>query len=201
MNSPLEGKTLIFLGSSVTYGSAAGGVSFADFIAERNGCEIIKEAVPGTTLADENGQSYIPRLRKINCAKADIFVCQLSTNDAFRDSSIGEITEDGDCSFNTETVAGALEYIITYATDKWHCPVVFYTNPEFDSEKYGEMVGLLYRLKEKYGFSVIDMWNDESFAEELREKRETYMADAIHPTKEGYLLQWTPFFEKTLFSL
>ena len=30
------GKKIIFLGSSVTYGSAAGGVSFANIICERN---------------------------------------------------------------------------------------------------------------------------------------------------------------------
>ena len=30
----LENKTILFLGSSVTYGSAAGGVSFVDMIGE-----------------------------------------------------------------------------------------------------------------------------------------------------------------------
>ena len=37
-------KKIIFLGSSVTYGSAAGGVSFADIICKKNGYEMIKEA-------------------------------------------------------------------------------------------------------------------------------------------------------------
>ena len=40
---------IIFLGSSVTYGSASGGVSFADMICEKNGYDLVKEAVSGTT--------------------------------------------------------------------------------------------------------------------------------------------------------
>ena len=60
----LKGKTVLFLGSSVTYGSAAGGVSFADMMAETCGIKMIKEAVSGTTLADINDQSYVSRLKK-----------------------------------------------------------------------------------------------------------------------------------------
>ena len=44
-------KTIIFLGSSVTYGAASGGVSFADVICRNYGYNMIKEAVSGTTLA------------------------------------------------------------------------------------------------------------------------------------------------------
>lgn len=40
--SPLKGKTVVFLGSSVTYGSASGGVSFADYIEKSSGCTAIK---------------------------------------------------------------------------------------------------------------------------------------------------------------
>ena len=40
----LKGKTVLFLGSSVTYGAFADGVSFADLMAERCGIRCIKEA-------------------------------------------------------------------------------------------------------------------------------------------------------------
>ena len=52
-DSPLRGKTIIFLGRSVTYGSASGGESFADYMAKRDGIVAVKEAVSGTTLVDE----------------------------------------------------------------------------------------------------------------------------------------------------
>ena len=48
----LTGKTICYLGSSVTYGAAAKGVSFVEYIAKRNGNEYTKEAVSGTTLVD-----------------------------------------------------------------------------------------------------------------------------------------------------
>ena len=45
----LKGKTVLFLGSSVTYGSASDGVSFADMMAEELGFSCIKEADASST--------------------------------------------------------------------------------------------------------------------------------------------------------
>ena len=109
-------KKIIFLGSSVTYGSAAGGVSFADIICEKNGYEMVKEAVSGTTLTDDEEQSYVSRLKTIDAERADLFVCQLSTNDAALNKPLGSIAEGRDkASFDVNTIAGAIEYIIAYA--------------------------------------------------------------------------------------
>lgn len=55
-------KKYIFLGSSVTYGSAAGGYSFVDMLAEKNQIDCIKEAVSGTTLVDNGPDSYVQRM-------------------------------------------------------------------------------------------------------------------------------------------
>lgn len=46
----LTGKCIIFLGSSVTAGSAANGESFVDYMEKRDGIIPIKEAVGGTVL-------------------------------------------------------------------------------------------------------------------------------------------------------
>lgn len=77
----LAGK-IIFLGSSVTYGAASQGVSFVDFLTSHDQCVVYKEAVSGTTLVDDGPDSYISRMKKLQVSKADLFVCQLSTNDA-----------------------------------------------------------------------------------------------------------------------
>ncbi len=50
--SPLKGKTVVFLGSSVTKGFAAHNNAFAEYIAKKDSCTCIKEAVNGTTLID-----------------------------------------------------------------------------------------------------------------------------------------------------
>ncbi len=201
-DSPLSGKHIIFLGSSVTYGSAAKGISFADYIAARNACTFTKEAVSGTTLVDNGPDSYVARLKKIRDPKADLFICQLSTNDASQKKPLGEISEDFDImSFDAKTVAGAIEWIIAYAGEKWNCPIIFYTNSHYDSEPYSKMHELLCTIAEKWNISVIDLWADEDFNAITSDQRILYMADGIHPTQAGYRDWWTPYFEKSLFEV
>ena len=193
----MEGKHLIFLGSSVTYGSASCGVSFADFVARRNGCAITKEAVSGTTLVDEGEDSYISRLKKLDKSiPADLFVCQLSTNDATQGKPLGMLSDSKE--YDTKTVAGAIFYIVSYVKEVWGCPVVFYTNPRYESPEYDKMVSLLSEIKRNYNITVIDMWNDTAFNAITAEQRQRYMADPIHPTREGYLDWWTPYMEAKL---
>ena len=199
--SLLKGKHLVFLGSSVTYGSAAGGVSFADYIAARNGCSITKEAVSGTTLVQEGKNSYISRLQKMDeNMEVDLFVCQLSTNDATQKKPLGIVGASKNLAeFDTKTVAGAIEYIVCYVRETWGCPVVFYTNPKYESESYAQLVALLYEIKAKWNIAVIDMWNETAFSSVAEEQRFLYMADHIHPTKAGYLQWWTPYIETGLY--
>ena len=195
-------KRIIFLGSSVTYGSAAGGVSFADIICEKNGYEMIKEAVSGTTLVDSEEQSYISRLRKINCDSADLFICQLSTNDASLGKPLGIISDSREMKdFDTNTVAGAIEYILAYVTDKWHCPMTFYTGTRYDSEEYSKMVFLLYEISKKWNISLIDLWNEPSFNSVSNEEYSKYMNDPIHPTLLGYKEWWSPYIEKCIMEM
>ena len=199
-DSPLKGKRIVFLGSSVTYGAASQGVSFADDIAVRNGCEIVKEAVSGTTLVEDTANSYVSRLKRLDAGRTvDLFVCQLSTNDASQKKPIGSLSADSE--YDTHTVAGAIEWIIAYAQKTWGCPVVFYTNPHYDSEAYQAMVDLLQQIAKKWDITVIDLWNDETFNAISEEKNALYMADSIHPTKAGYLLWWTPYMENALYEV
>jgi Lysophospholipase L1 and related esterases len=199
-NSPLAGKRIVFLGSSVTYGASSMGVSFADFITARNGAVIVKEAVSGTTLVDDGFNSYIARLKRLDRdMPVDMFVCQLSTNDATQNKPLGSIAADE--NYDTSTIAGAIEYIISCAKDAWNCPVVFYTSPRYDSEKYADMVTLLGKIADKWEITVIDMWNDSAFNAITDEQRALYMADSIHPTRAGYLEWWTPYMEQVLYEV
>ena len=198
--SPLEGMNICYLGSSVTYGAYSQGVSFADYIAKRNGTTFVKEAVNGTTLADGNN-SYISRMEKLDKgARFDLFVCQLSTNDATQNKPLGEVSEAGTTEFDTSTVCGAIEYIIDYATETWACPVVFYTNSYYESQSYAAMVDALKEIQQKYDIGVIDLYSDKEFNDISAEQRSLYMADDIHPTKAGYLEWWTPKMEEHLYN-
>lgn len=45
---------------------------------------------------------------------------------------------------------------------------------------------------------MIDLWDDADFNAITQEQRELYLADAIHPTKAGYLKWWTLYMENVL---
>ena len=202
-NSPIKDKTIIFLGSSVTYGYGSLGVSFADFLEKSDGIHAVKEAVSGTTLVDEKSNSYVSRLKTIDTnIKADAFVCQLSTNDATKEKPLGKVSDSFDInSFDTQTVAGAIEYIIAYVKDTWNCPVIFYTQAKYDSEYYGEVVTLLLKIQKKWDIHVIDFWNDEEINNITAEERKLYLVDHIHPTKAGYKIWWLPKIQQSLYEV
>lgn len=200
-NSPLEGMHIAFLGSSVTEGARSKGVSFVEYICKRNNCTYVKEAVSGTTLVDNGETSYVQRmLNNIDTTeKFDLFVCQLSTNDASQNLALGEISAGMSLEeFDTSTIIGAMEYIICYVGQTWNCPVVFYTGTKFDNELYPQMISALGKLQEKWGVEVIDMWNGLDVD---IENYSLYMADDIHPTQAGYLEWWTPFMEQRLYEM
>ncbi len=199
--SPLKGKRIAFLGSSVTYGASSLGTSFVEYLAARNGFTYHKEAVSGTTLVDNGENSYPARMKRMDCAEEfDLFVVQLSTNDATKREPLGEIAGRNAGNYDTSTVCGAIEYIITYVREAWGCPVVFYTNAYYESENYAAMVAALGQIEAEYGIGVIDLYTDETFNAITDEQRSLYMADGIHPTKAGYLLWWTPEMEEYLYA-
>lgn len=180
----LQNKTVLFLGSSVTYGSAAGGVSFADIMAESCGINMIKEAVSGTTLADINESSYVSRLKKLDSSlKIDLFICQLSTNDAALNLPV-------------EQTESAIRFIIEFVKASFDCPIVFYTGTYFESPKYAELVSLLISLQNEYDFHILNLWDDPEMLSVSQADYQKYMADPIHPTLCGYREWWTPKFIK-----
>lgn len=202
-NSPLKGKTIIFLGSSVTYGSASDGESFVEFMEKRDGIIPVEEAVSGTTLVDETvwgKESYIARMKTIDKnIQADALVCQLSTNDATMKKPLGTVSDSFDIeSFDTQTIAGAIEYVIAYSIETWDCPVIFYTGTQYDNEHYADMVDLLLEIQKKWDIGVIDLWNNPEMNAVSEEDYKLYMVNGIHPSKAGYLEWWTPVMEEYL---
>lgn len=198
-SSPLDGMKICYLGSSVTYGASSLQQSFVEFIARRNNTTFVKEAVSGTTLVTTGagGGSYVSRLKKLDKnASFDLFVCQLSTNDATQNKPLGEIESTDD-----KTICGAINTIIDYVKDTWGCPVVFYTNAYYESESYSAMVEAVKQIAEVKGIYVVDLYSDTEFNDITNEQRSLYMADKIHPTMAGYLLWWTPKMEETLYCI
>lgn len=178
----LKNKTILFLGSSVTYGSAAQGASFVDIIRDTCGANCIKEAVSGTTLADINEKSYVSRLKAVNKSlKPDLFVCQLSTNDASQ-------------KIELDKIKNAICFILEYVKKTFGCPIVFYTGTYFESKEYEKMIELLYELKKEYEFHILNLFYDKDMLSVSVTNYKRYMSDPIHPTLDGYKEWWTPKF-------
>lgn len=196
----LKGKKVLFLGSSVTKGACSLDESVADYLEKADGIIIQKEAVSGTTLATTKKNSYVERLKKIDTDKMyDCIIVQLSTNDASQKVELGTISDSQNIEdFDTDTVCGAIEYIIRYCAIEFECPLVFYTGTKYDSQEYEEMVNMLLKIQEKWDIGVIDLWNDTDMNEVSEREYKLYMYDAIHPTRAGYGLWWTPKFETFL---
>lgn len=200
-NSPLSGKSICILGSSVVYGSSSLESAVGEYLALRFEANLTKEAVSGTTLVDNGEKSYVQRMQRCidTNTKFDLFICQLSTNDASKELPLGEISESRDLdSFDTASVTGAMEYIICYAQQTWNCPVVFFTGSHYDSAAYDAMVCRLLELREKWDIGVLDLWTDAEFNALSDDLRTLYMADNIHPTKAGYRQWWGPELERQL---
>ena len=78
---------------------------------------------------------------------------------------------------------------------------MFYTNPRYDSGQYAAMVVLLQNIQRKWNIALIDLWNDAAFNDITTEQRSRYMADSIHPTREGYLEWWTPYLKRIIITI
>ena len=200
---PLSGLNILWVGSSVTYGAhSAGHYAVADAIADRHpGTICEKYAISATTLVNQSEDSYVARLKRIPTSRTpDLIVVQLSTNDATTNKPFGEIAEGKDIeSFDDTTIAGAIETIIAYADETFHCPVVFYTGSYTVKEHYDEMVSLLLQIQEKWGIGVVDLFNNPDMTAIYdTELYHRYMYDEVHPNRVGYVEWWTPFFESEL---
>ena len=200
-DSPLKDGKICVLGSSVVYGASSQQVAVGEFLSKRFDCDLTKEAVSGTTLVDNGEKSYIQRmLNNIDPNEHfDLFVCQLSTNDATQELPLGEIVDSTDLNdFDTSTVTGAIQYVICYARQTWNCPVVFFTGSRYDSPAYEAMVQRLMELKDLYEVGVLDLWTSDSFNSISDAQHSLYMDDNIHPTKAGYRDWWGPEMETQL---
>lgn len=198
-NSPLLNQKVLFLGSSVTYGECSLQDGIPEYFGRRFGCSFTKEAVSGTTLVDTDETSYVSRLlNNVDTSdQYDLFICQLSTNDATQGKPFGSLSASRKMAdYDKSTIIGAIEYIIAYVMDTWKCKVMFYTGSRYDSKAYEQMVRVLYEIAEKWKIDVIDLWSDDSFNDISDENRSIYMNDPIHPTKAGYMQWWCPEMEK-----
>lgn len=182
--------SILFIGSSVTYGFASNGVSFVEYLRDDYGYECYKEAVNGTTLTDIGSESYLSRERKISKElHFDLAVIQLSTNDTTKNLNIGDLD-----STDTMTITGSIRAIVADVRSKYKCPLLFYSNPYYDDPRYEKLVDRMTELSSELDVFFLDFYNDEELNDVIDKDRNGYMADMIHPTAACYQKLLTPRF-------
>lgn len=198
----LPGKKIAFLGSSITIGAGAFNTSFVDGLEAKDKIIPYESAVSGTTLAGNEKDTYLQRLRDkltIKNTEFDLFICQLSTNDGRKGKSVGKITKNTQAEgFDQNTTFGAIEYICQYVQRHWKCPLVFFTclrDP--DNQEYRALMDGLYQLQDKWHFYIIDLWGNQKLRRATANDP-LAMVDDAHPTREGYVKLWLPIFEEKL---
>lgn len=215
----LTGKTVFFLGSSITAGLSAGGVSFTDYLETKYDMYCPKEAVSSTTMAVRPGRqecdSYVERLSQTDptAFAPDAFVSQLSLNDSLAKNGVplGTVPETCRSSIaefdinEVDTVAESIEYITVYAREKWGCPIAFFTIKRCGLKNYDAMVELLHQAQDKWvddqgepPFAILDIWNDPTFMNVKGDTLKLCMRDNYHPTMAGYKKYWLPEMAKFL---
>lgn len=206
---PLSGKTVYFLGSSITHGvGSTEGISFANLAADLTGYHAEKQTVSGTTLAVQSNRtdSYCERLLNFNLSeKPDAFVVQLSTND-FNGTSIlkGQVSDKtSSADFDRTTLTGALEYIISVVHElSPDTKIIIYTcalvNWSYESSYKTYVNGTLQDLLTKYSdyVSVLDLYHAD-----WTDIGGKFMQDAMHPTRVGYGQLYVPAFVNLLTDL
>lgn len=198
-DSPLKGKRILFLGSSVTLGLQSHEEAVGDFLEKEDGIILYKEAISGTTLRQEHSSdlSYLSRfqrfIREHAEEKLDAIIVQLSTNDGWDPSKLGTPLANE----NPETSYGAIEAIATLEERSYGCPLFFYTGAHYEDmngKTYAQMVEGLRRIAQKRGFGVIDLFSNPEFNVLGQAHYSYWMHDGVHPYRAGYRAWWTPYF-------
>ena len=180
-NSPIQGKTLLWLGSSVWQGfGTSESMSPALWMDAMTGTKSIIEVKGGTLLANVNASlggsmadqkldsstSYYPRLTnhtKDTDPQVDLVVVQLSTNDSKGQCETGTVDPNAfDISaFDGSTTIGSIEQIISYARDTWGAKTLVIGGSYFEDEMtysggqkkeiYLDMIDKCHQRDEKWG--------------------------------------------------
>lgn len=176
-----------FLGSSITHGYAADGYSFADYVKEHSGYDVVKEAVSGTTLATCFPGSYFERLMERGAEGADILLVQLSTNDASKGAPLGD-----PASSDPGTSCGAINRIIDFGLANG-CKVAFYATPVLgEGSFFSRIEQAMGEISSRRSVAFLNMNRDEGLKAICR--RPGYYADDIHPSKRGHIELFGPKF-------
>ncbi len=203
-DSPLSGKTMLFMGDSISFGAGdtispfRTGRAWAGRIADWTGAITTNAAVSGAKVSFQTGDDnwvysqYIPYQN----TKFDIIVMHGGGNDARYERPVGTLSEGKDeatLKKNQASFVGGLEWIF-YNVSKTNTEAkLFYiANHHLDGHSKGrakdmsEYFDAAKQACAKWGIIFIDLYNNKELNDKLDTKTTKYLPDTLHPNAAGY---------------
>lgn len=192
----LKGKTINFLGDSITEGVGASCVEnrYTDVFAKETDVSIMRNyGISATRIANQqkverdiDKLSFCQRFDRMD-DDADIIVVFGGTNDY----------EHGDAPFGTfedrtpETFCGACHYLMKGLIEKYPDKTIVFMAPlhrefEFENIPLKDYVDIIKRTAEYYSIPVVDLFATAGICPALEIHKQTYCPDGLHPNDAGH---------------
>ncbi len=202
--SPLNGKKMLFMGDSISFGSGDAvspfrtGRAWAGRIADLTGAITTNASVSGAKVSFQRGDDnwvysqYVPHQN----TKFDVIVMHGGVNDARHERPVGTLsegTEEATLKKNQTSYVGGLEWIF-YNVSKTNteAELFFIANHRLDGHSKGQakdMSAYFNAAKqacEKWGVIFIDLYNNKELNDKLETTTTKYLPDTLHLNAAGY---------------
>ncbi len=202
-----QGKTIIFLGDSITegYGASSASSCFVHLVTQEGGFEKgFNFGVGGTRIApqknemnDDWSEYFAKRIARMP-NEADFVLVFGGTNDyGHGDAPMGKL---GDTTL--ETFYGAMDTLLSNLIEKYPTSKIAVLTPIHRRNEdslfngygvrncgtLGDYVAAEKAVAEKYGIPISDLYTTSGICPDNPVNRETYTVDGLHPNDRGYRL-------------
>lgn len=205
--SPWKGKSAVFVGDSITYGSGCDGDKYWEVLEDEIGfSSVTGMGIGGSCWSVKSdygtaNQPLINRWQQI--PEADLIQIFMGTNDYGHGTPLGAIEDDTDVSFY-----GAMNYILSNLQKKYPESRIVVCTPlhrygrnasanilTYDylphpvtGKTLGDYVDAMKDVCERLSIPVIDLFNISGINPTIEEVKAKYMPDGLHPNTEGHKL-------------
>ncbi len=193
---PLSGKTLVFLGDSITAGNGGtltpdgSGLNYTDFISNYTSAKIVNLGIGGTPFdGSDNDDAIVNRYEDIP-ENADIIVLFGGINDLFAGAEHFGSLEDPQEGTYCGDIKKTFEQIAKRHPDADIYVVITYPNKmeeyrEYMDENWQDYADVQIELADEYDFHIINLYQEGFLDSSDSKVRNAFFKDDIHPDDLG----------------
>ncbi len=217
-DSPLYGKSVLFVGDSITEAAVdwnnpltKHSIGWPGRIGYYNEMKFYNKGVSGASISNVRGNNLVVNqlLGSVGIAKnCDFIIMHGGVNDAWDKAPVGVMTDSFDpADFDRDTFGGGLEYTFYVATKQFPNAKLGYiinfrmTVSTGNLSKMGPYFDLAKQICDKWGIPYLDLFSDDNLnLNELKVSTTANLYDKIHPNASGFDIL-TPYIQTWMESL